>query len=154
MDTNPQKHLEEFIHRELSKLQDRQAPGTLIPRVFAQIRAREQKPWHRRPWTQWPFGIQLASVPLMLASAFGAVYALSFLCSALLASGTLEPVSHAFSSVAVAWEVVSALGNALLVLGRATGPAWLLLAFSIPLAMYLACVGLGTLCYRMAAHQR
>ena len=44
--------------------------------------------------------------------------------------------------------------RAVLMLGRAAGQEWFLLALCIPLTMYLAFVGLGTLCYRTAFYHR
>lgn len=153
-DNNSQKKLEELIHRELSKLPERTAPESLIPQVFAQIRAREQKRWWQRPWTQWPFAIQLASLPMMFAGAGGAIFALILTWKALLGGSEFDIAPRMVVSASAAWDVLAALGNAVLVLSRAAGQEYLWLALFVPLAMYLACVGLGTLCYRVAFHNR
>jgi hypothetical protein len=154
MDTNPQETLEQLIHRELSKLPERQAPETLIPRVFAEIQARQRKRWWQKPWTQWPARIQMASLPLMFALACGAVSGFRVIFLALLGEPNLEMAPGWFTFFAAAWEVITALGNAVVVLSRAAGHQWLLLGLFLPLTMYLACVGLGTLCYRVAVHKR
>jgi hypothetical protein len=53
------------------------------------------------------------------------------------------------------WDVLLTLGNALVViLDRSSGQQWLMLGLAVPLVMYLTCVGLGTLCYRMAQSRR
>jgi hypothetical protein len=154
MEKNRQQILEELIQRELSKLPERPAPRTLIPGVLAQIRARERKSWWQNPWTQWPLSLQLASLPFLLAGLAGAVMGVSVLWDSLLGKSSFDPVSNALGSLSAAWNVLTVLGNAVVVLGRAAGQEWLLLALFIPLSMYLACVGLGTLCYRTAFYRR
>ena len=154
MEKNPQQILEELIHRELSKLPERQAPGTLAPRVLAEIQARARKHWWQRPWTRWPASLQLASIPVLFGSAAGAVFGVSTLWNALLARSAFGTVAETFGSVSAIWDVLMVLANAFLMLGRSVGQEWLLLAFLVPLTMYLACIGLGTLCYRTAFYHR
>ena len=154
MEKNLQQPLEELIQRELSKLPERQAPSTLIPRVLAQIQARARKHWWQRPWTNWPFSLQVASMPVLLASAAAAVLGLSVLCRLLIVQSSFDAVSEGLGSVSDAWDVLTVLGNAVLMLGRGIGSQWLLLALLVPFSMYLACVGLGTLCYRTAFYRR
>jgi hypothetical protein len=154
MEPNPQQILEQLIHRELTKLTDHDAPATLIPRVLAQIQARQHERWWQRAWPHWPLGAQLASLPILLAGAGTALFAAMVVWK--LASGysDLASVSDLLDTVWSAWDVVGVLGNAVMVLGRSLGQQLLLLLVLVPLSMYLACVGLGTLCYRMAACKR
>jgi hypothetical protein len=154
MESNPQKTLEDLIHRELSKLPERPAPETLVPRVLAKVQARQQKRWWQRPWPQWPWAAQLASLPLMLASVAAALFAVSVLWKLLLGYTDLLTVSQAVESMADVWDFFGVLGNAALMVARSVGQQWLLLALFVPVSMYLACVGLGTLWYRLALSRR
>jgi hypothetical protein len=154
MDTNPQQNLEELIHRELSKLPEQKAPETLVPRVIAQIQARARRHWWQRSWSHWPFGIQLASVPFLMMGMVGAMFGLSALWNFSLSRVEYGAVTPSFDGLAAGWGFLGALGNAVLVFGRAAGQQWLWLALFVPLIMYLACVGLGTLCYRVAYSSR
>lgn len=154
MENHPQQSLEELIHRELSKLPTHGAPESLIPRVLARIKAQERRHWWQRPWTQWPTGLQVAAVPVMLASVTSALLVVSVLWNWVSPSANFGRVTSSLGSVSAAWDVVNALGNSMLVLGRAATEQWLPLVLFVPLAMYLACVGLGTLAYRMAVHSR
>src|SRR5262249_9851941 len=138
MDIPPQNILEELIQRELSKLPEREAPLSLIPRVLAQIQARQFKRWWQCPWTQWPLGLQLASMPVMLASVMGAGFAASVVWRFLVLRDTLEGLSDQMDSLAPIWDVLAALGNALLILARAIGQEWLLLGLLVPVTMYAA----------------
>jgi signal transduction histidine kinase len=154
MEQNPQQALEELIHRELSKLGERPAPATLIPRVLAQIQARSRRHWWRCPWYQWPLALQVLSAPVLLAGMLAAVFGLSVTWKFLMGYSDFGTVWDTLDSVLAGWDLVEVLGNAVFALGRYVGTQWLLVALTIPLAMYLACVGLGTLCYRMAVAKR
>ena len=96
----------------------------------------------------------MASMPLMFASVAVVVFGISVLCRLVVAQGALDVLSDKLDDVSVVWDVLSTLGNAVLVLGRSVGQQWMLLALLVPLVMYAACVGLGTLCYRMALSKR
>src|SRR5215831_3174121 len=144
MENNPPESLEALIHHELSKLPQRDAPATLIPRVLAQIQARAHKHWWQCPWARWPWPLKVLSLPLLLGSATGATLGISLLWTFLTERLTLDAVWDRFDSVSGLLDVLSSLGNALVMMGRAAGPQWLLIAFLIPVSMYLACVGLGT----------
>lgn len=154
MESTPQKNLEELIHRELSKLPERPAPESLIPRVLARIQARQQKRWWQRSWPQWPWALQLASVPVMALVVAAACFGVTVLWQLALGSEEFGFMSTLVDRVAGAWDVISVLGHAVMVLGRSVGQQWLLVALMVPVSMYLACVGLGTLCYRTACYKR
>ena len=149
-----QKSLEELIQRELSKLPDRPAPGALIPRVLAEIHTRQSKRWWQRPWTEWPLALRIVSLPFLVASAGGTVVVVLMISKLMLASLAAVRLTETLGIASSLWDVVGALGNALLVLSRAPGQPWLLMGLSISLAMYLTCVGLGTLCCRLAFQSR
>ncbi len=154
MEPNSQQSLEDLIHRELTKLPERTAPDTLMPRVLAQIRARERRPWWQRAWPSWPLAAQLASMPLLLAAAAFTVYGLSVIWQFAQGATEFGSVWETLESVSSVFDILGVLGNAVLVLGRSFGPQWLLLALLVPVGLYLTCVGLGTLCYRMASYRR
>jgi hypothetical protein len=154
MDMKSPQSLEELIQRELSKLPERQAPATLVSGVLARIQAREQRSWWQRPWSYWPSPLKAMSLPFLVATAIGVVFALSLLWKVALVKTDMSELSDRIGSVSVVWDVLSVLGNAVLLLGRSVGQQWLLAALLVPLSMYLACIGLGTLCYRMASNRQ
>ena len=154
METHPPNSLEELIHRELARLPERQAPPSLIPGVLARIQAREQRSWWQRPWTAWPFAIQLASIPCMLALIVGGTYGVSLGWGMVLSYTDFSAATALVGTVSAIWEVILALGSAVLVLARALGQQWLLWTLVVALAMYCVCVALGTLCYRIAWQTR
>src|SRR5258708_5544456 len=154
MEPNPHQMLEELIHRELSKLPERAAPDNLIPRVLAQIQARERRHWWQRAWPHWPMLAQLASMPLMLAVAAFTIYGVSVSWKFGFGASEFGSVSETMESISAVFDFLGVLGNAGLVLGRSVAPQWLIVALLVPVAMYLTCVGLGTLCYRVAFYKR
>jgi hypothetical protein len=154
MEANRPKNLEELIHRELSQLPDCQAPETLIPLVLARIQAQIHKSWWQRPWSQWPLVLQMASLPFLFGGAAGFVVAMNFLWSIFSSAAAAGPVADHLVALTGLLEVLGTLGNAVLILTRSTGPLWFFAGISIVLAMYLACIGLGSVCYRLAIPKR
>jgi hypothetical protein len=154
MEKNPQESLEALIQRELSKLPQRDAPSTLIPRVLDRIHARTRRHWWQCSWSYWPRQFKLLSLPLLFGSVAGSTLGIYLLWNFLTQRVTLEPILDRFESVSSVLDVLTSLGNAVMMLARAAGPQWLIAALLIPLGMYLTCVGLGTLCYRVASAQR
>jgi hypothetical protein len=57
-------------------------------------------------------------------------------------------------ALSAVWDVAGALGNAALLLARSISQQWLTVALVMGFGMYLAFVGLGTLCYRMVSQSR
>lgn len=153
MEPNPQ-NLEELIHRELAKLPERQAPPSLVPRVLARIQAQEQRRWWQRPWSSWPRRWQLAFLPVVGSCAAGAVLVLFFLESLGVGQWSFEPVWKTASFISGLWDVLSALGSAVLILARSAAPNWFWGLACLPVLLYLVCIGLGTLCFRVAVSRR
>lgn len=145
---------EEMIDQELKKLPDLEAPPTLIPRVLAAIEAQTSRPWWLRPWLAWPLVPQVASLALVSVLGWlgfaGAGVAAQHLQSAALPQ-TVTSWTGAFG---VAANVLDTLLNALWVVWRSGGQLWLLAAVVLAFAMYLACVGIGTACVRIAIDRR
>ena len=101
----------------------------------------------------WPSSMRLAFVVGVCALATGFLY-LGFQFSSEVPTGAvITKVSAWFGFLAPLWNLIAALGNALVLVLRAGGQLlfWGTLAFVA--AMYLTCVGLGTLCYRVALNK-
>lgn len=149
-----QQKLEELIHRELQKLPERRAPETLIPRVLAAIQAQAERPWWRQSWSAWPPKMQLLFLTVSL-SLFGlALMGGSLWWESAGLSGMPQQIGHWLRSLQPLWDVAVTLANAVLVLVRASlGHPGVILALIFCLLMYVACLGLGTACYRVALNR-
>lgn len=151
-DTEHARRLAAELDQELKRLPDLPAPPTLVPRVLAALRLQAKPVW-QRPWLTWPVGLRVGfvttAVALLLAVVFGAPALLSGVSTQPLVSRLSE--SLAFLDPAV--KFAGALVNAAAVLVRSGGHVLWWVIGSIALALYLACVGLGTLCYRVALNK-
>ncbi|MDE3068800.1 MAG: hypothetical protein KGJ60_14800 [Verrucomicrobiota bacterium] len=150
MNAEYEKQLESCVGRELKALGEWEAPPDLARRVMRAIERRAATPWYRREWLAWPMTCRAASlVGLMVA------FGLLSLGSARLAHlATLTPlaqhVSRWLSLTDAVWKAAEALATALGLALRSLGPAVILGGAVLMVACYAACLGLGTLCLRLA----
>ena len=152
MENNFEKQLEELIHRELRQLPDLPAPDTLIPRVRSAIAAQARQPWWQRPMMTWPLALRLAFITLLVGS-----LGLAGFYGAEISPGVgfvFQKIAQFFESFTPLWEHLVALANAILILGRAVSSYFLIYAALLLGVMYLACVGIGTLCFRITFAKR
>ena len=145
---NHDPKLEAQIQRELANLPELSAPATLVPRVLDVIRARAARPWWQQAWAAWPPQIQAASLALLASVAV-----------ALSLAGGWAWHSASLPAIPGGWrESLPALGetllNTALHLFRHAGTTSLVLGLGAVLMMYLTCVGVGTLCFRLVISKR
>lgn len=147
--------LEKLIHQELAKLSELQAPQTLIPRVMEAIRIEGAKPWWQRSWFGWPFGVRVASLGFALSLLALMFSSLTFLAPDLGAStfGS-QTIAVWLAPFALAGDIISTLAGAVVVILNAVGKFWMFLSLAIAFLMYTSCVGIGTLCFRLATIKR
>jgi hypothetical protein len=143
--------LEQRMHELLRQLPDRPAPATLAPRVMAAIAARKTpQVWWRRPFWGWPWTLQVVVLFGVLAGLTGVIYW----------GGAWSPqlsVSPVFARISDLGTDLASLGRALLSLADAAALVlstllrpWLMVALGLIGVMYLCCLGVGTLFYRVA----
>ncbi len=151
-----EEKLAAWADQALKQLPARRAPATLAPRVLAALAKQRALPWYRQPWLNWPRHFQVLSL-VLFAGLLGAItwFLLPHADALTLANAkqTLSQ-SEAVRPVSVTMGVLSALGNALvLVLGNLQ--AWVIAAALGALAfLYFSCLGLGTACWRLANGNR
>ena len=151
MQNDPDRQLEDLIHRELRKLPDREAPASLLPRVMAFVHTREARPWWQQPWLTWPRLAQAVSGSVFVTCLAGlGLAATTFLPSSLSLNFVQIPVGIG----SFAWSVLSTLGNAFALVIRTIPTPYLLLGAAIVASSYFSCIGLATLCYRVALNKR
>ena len=146
--------LEKLIHRELSRLPDIQAPETLLPRVLGRILADAQLHWWQRPWFHWP------TAPRMLSLLF-AVGLVSLVFSGVLIFGqditgylSIDAARSWFGQFSVLESLFTTLASAVLVILNTIGTIWLILCLTMVSMAYFSCVGIGTVCFRLAINTR
>lgn len=144
----PLENWEAVLDRAIKKLPERQAPASLMPVVMARIQSRSALPWHRLPWLQWPLALRAAS-----AVAMGVLLAVLLGLAGQFwkadVSPWLDPWRHLAQTVCTAFA--AALDSILGVQPGAGCGAVRLVLLVVGLllfAMYLTCIGVGTVVYR------
>jgi hypothetical protein len=120
---------------------------------MAALAARAHLPWYRRTWGTWPRLVQVGS--LLVVSFLLGVLTYAMMHFPELAAGDsltlqlnswLEPLRAVWSA---GLAVVSAIGS---LLPKVGGWVWIA-AGALCVALYLMCIGLGTVIYRLASNK-
>jgi hypothetical protein len=150
MPNKNESELEHFLRRELGRLPDRKAPGTLAPRVLAAIEAKARKSWWQQSFWAWPVAAQTSFV-VLLATAAGFLVRLAWMFGGTLSAGasgqSMERVWRLYSSFS---EVLVTLGGAISLVLRSVAQPWVWGALAVSFLMYLCCVAAGTVFMRLA----
>ena len=150
MNAEYEKQLEAGVRRELNALGELEAPPEIPRRVMFVIGQRAAAPWYRREWQAWPLALRGGSLAGLLAMfallCFGSWRLLDF---AALTPAARE-VSGWFNLADTVWNAASVLANALDLAFRSLGPSVLIGGAVILLVSYAACLGLGTVYWRLA----
>jgi hypothetical protein len=149
METPEQKELERFIHAQLTRLPEREAPADLARNVLKAIEARRNLPWWKQPFTSWPKANQ-ALLFVALAVVFGGTLYLAWAPAGQVSADSLIDKARSFGWLAsVAETIFSSLWLAL----RNLPWTWLIALGAVFVTMYAACVAAGFALYRVAAHR-
>jgi hypothetical protein len=152
METHPdhEERLAALIDRRLRQLPLPKSPPGLAPRVLAAIAARQNRPWWQTSWPHWPRHFQilillLTAAVITLAAWHGAAFDPLALAGRArdLASGRLGLLRPLATLAA---DLAGALAHSV----ASAGQTFWTFAAAILAALYLACVGLGSWCYRLA----
>lgn len=148
MNNETDRQLEQLIHRELRQLPDLRAPGGLVARVQRAIASQTALPWWSQSWFAWPRLAQGASAfaAFALVVAVGWMFGLGRLPAGP-AGGTLTELTAVTNA---GLTVLNAVSNSI---GLPTS-TFLAIAAAVLTLMYLGCLALGTLFYRVAVNPR
>lgn len=154
MNSDYEKQLAASVQRELNTLGELSAPGGLAARIMGSIQQRAAAPWYRRAWQTWPRPQRIVALAVMLTLFAGlCVGSWQFGQSDLLAD-TLGLIGERLSVLNVLWGAMSALGNAMTLAIQSIHPLVMIGGAVVLLACYAACMGLGTVCVRLAWARR
>lgn len=150
MNSDYEQKLATRIDRALKALPELEAPGTLRPRVMAAIAARQQVAWYQRSWEYWPPALKVFSMAVMIAGFGGLCVAAWQLTQAAGYTAAIEEIGARLAWVGTIWKTLAVLVSAFGLVIKQLGTPFIaacLLALAIG---YATCVGLGTVCVRLA----
>jgi hypothetical protein len=153
---NPEydKELEAEIARELKGLPQLPAPQTLASRVMLAIEARANVAWYRQPWQTWPAALRMGSLLILLALFGGLCFAAGRLAQGEAFVATAHTLGQWFSGVSALGNAVNVLLGAVTLAVKQLGTVFILAALVAVAAGYALCLGLGTVCVRLALARR
>lgn len=144
-------HADVALHARLCELPDSSAPVQLVPAVLSAIAARTAPPWWRQPWLAWPRVVQVASAVL----AFAALCAAGWFGNELLSTGnSATGVIEGIPLLESSRDILGALLKAVVLLAGSVPVLYAALGLVLVATAYLAFVGMGTLCVRLAFNKR
>jgi mannose/fructose/N-acetylgalactosamine-specific phosphotransferase system component IIC len=151
LDPDRERQLEEILQHELSRLPERPAPPTLIPRVLAAIQAESNRPRWRRSFVHWPWPWTCLLVLATIPAAVGLAFASNYLVGLFVQGSLAADARQGFVWMERLGSVLSALGAALILTLRnlMTHPA-VLAGLVVSAFVYLSLIGAGTLWFQLA----
>ena len=154
MNFEHEKRLEAEVDRELKRLPELMAPGTLILRVMRAIEMRLNLPWYRQAWQRWPIALRVVSFAVLLAL-FGGLCFASWKLTQLESFATaMHRVSGSFAGIGALWHALIAFVNALVLALKHLGTGFLIACFAALAFGYAVCVGVGTVYFRVGLAHR
>jgi hypothetical protein len=154
MNPDYEKHLEAEIDQALKGLPDLEAPETLTRRVMMTLARRTARAWYRQPWEFWPSPLRTLAVAILVSSFGGLCFASWMLMRASGVQLAVQEVAQAFSGVFALCNAFAAVLNGLVVALKQVHPAILFGCASAFALAWALCLGLGTVCVKLAWAKR
>ena len=151
METPENNELEKFIHQQLVKLPEREAPADLAASVMMAIAARRALPWWKQPFTAWPRSRQVMLFAALAAGFAGALW-LAWQPAESLRAGVPGAIAERASAWAWIVRAVETLGNAAILIVRSLPWHWFVAIGVVLVMLYAACVATGVALWRIVAH--
>jgi hypothetical protein len=119
-----------------------------VPKVLAALSERMAVPWWQHAWWRWPAAAQAAfvAVALLVVAAFSSGG--SWFDDSV--TGYSQQVSERLTPLSSAWETLASLFGTGALLWEKAGQPLLLHGLLVAGALYLICIGLGTMFFRVA----
>lgn len=154
MNHEPERRLEEAVDRALKNIPELTAPRTLVPRVMAAIQQRAALPWYRQAWQMWPAPLRIASMAVLIASFGGLCFAGWQLTQLEGVAALGREFGRLFAGVTAAVSTLGVLLEAVVLIVKKLGTGFMVGCLLVLAFGYAACVGLGSVCVRLALARR
>jgi hypothetical protein len=142
------------IDRELKGLLELPAPDTLASRVMLAIEGRAKVAWHRQPWHMWPDALRMGSLVLLLALFGGLCFAGWRLAQGEAFIGAMHKLGQWLLGVSALGNTLDVLLGAVVLAVKQLGTGFIVAALAAVAVGYAICLGLGTVCVRIAFPRR
>ena len=149
-----ERELEAEIDRELKRLPELSAPHTLVSRVRLAIEGRPDVAWYRQPWQMWPAALRIGTLVTLLVLFGGLCLAGQRLEHGEEFIGAAHRLGHWLSGVSALGKAVSVLLGAAVLAVKQIGAGCIVAALVAVALGYAMCLGLGTVCVRLAFARR
>ena len=154
MQSEYERELEAEIDRELKGLPELSAPHTLLSRVRLAIEGRPDVAWYRQPWQMWPAALRVGSLVVLLVLFGGLCLAGQRLAHSEEFIGAAHRLGHWLSGASALGNAVSVLLSAGVLAVKQLGTGIIAAALVAVALGYAMCLGLGTVCVRLAFVRR
>ena len=150
MTPTPPDHekLERLIHRTLRALPARRAPGSLEPRMRAELARRAALPWWRQGFAHWPLAARAAFVVLSAGIVKLVLVAVTWATGGFEALPWRATLARPLAWIEGSLTVLQSIGNFADTILGSIPPLWLYGGIAGVVALYVALFGLGTMAYR------
>jgi uncharacterized membrane protein len=154
MNSENDNRLEIEIDRELKRLPDLKAPGTLTLRVMAAIQKQATTAWYRQSWQHWPVPLQIVCVLFFVALVGALCFGLWKLPDTRGFLLVAHKVTGWFSLVSTLWAALNAVVAGVALAIKHLGTGFLLSLFAAGALVWVMCLGLGTVAVRLALSRK
>jgi hypothetical protein len=148
------QELEAAIDRELKGLPELPAPDAFASRVMLAIESRATVAWYLQPWERWPAALRLGSLALLLALFGGVCFGGWRLAQGEAFIGATHKLGQWLSEVSALGNTVNVLLGAVVLAVKQLNPGIIIAVLAALAVGYAICLGLGTVCVRIAFARR
>ncbi len=154
MNLNEDHELAAAIDRELKHLPELQAPATLMSRVLSTLERPVLPPWYRRAWQTWPAPLQAAGMAVLLVFLAALCLGTWKLTQSASLARALHTAATQFSGLTALWAAVNAICGVFVLAVKQLNTTILIAACAAMALAWAMCLGLGTVCVRLALARR
>ena len=150
MESPENNELEKFIHAQLQKLPEREAPETVVSNVLAAIARRKKMPWWKQSFTFWPRHIQN-----MFFVALASVFVAAIYLTGRAADNVPVPdVSAQLSSFAWVGRTLRSISETLFVTVSNLPLQYFIALALVFMLLYGACIAAGFALFKVTSSAR
>jgi hypothetical protein len=154
MNPDHDQELRDLVEHELKGLQPLAAPSTLAPRIMAALAARAEAPWYRRPWYCWSLPLQATFFTLLITLFGGLCFGAWKFFQTDAVVTTTGKVAETVSLVEMGFRVLGVFRDSAIYVLESIGSGYLIGFAGLAFVAYAICMGLGSVCVRLAYVRR